>query len=210
MLAQRHPLADENVHFSTDLVRAILEDLTRPGDRVLDPFVGFGTTLQVAEAMGRRAVGVELLAERCAIARSVAPASVVVQGDVRDLPQLVTGPFDLVLTSPPYMAIDDGPADPLLAYTGKTDYSTYLEGLRGIFGRCLDLLKPDGHLVVNVANIGTGAQFTPLASYVGQLLDDVGLLIQADVVHWDRPWHDLADDYLLVAQPVRGRDVTDW
>ncbi|MBB1517349.1 hypothetical protein H5398_15435 [Tessaracoccus sp. MC1679] len=42
------------MHFSTSLVGAVLEDLTRPGDRVLDPFAGFGTTPRMAESMGRR------------------------------------------------------------------------------------------------------------------------------------------------------------
>lgn len=203
MVSQRHPLADEDVHFCADLVTAVLEDLSRPGDRVLDPFAGFGTTLQVAEAMGRPAVGVELLPERCAIAREAAPASLVVQGDARDLSYLVEGPFDLVLTSPPYGARGDGPEDPLSAYTGTTSYARYVDDLHGIFAQCLDLLTPEGHLVVNVANIRTAQQFTPLAWDVGRALADVGCLTQDVFVCWDRPWHDLAGDYLLVAQPHR-------
>lgn len=201
VLAQRHPLADEDVHFSHGLVAAVLEDLTTPGDRVLDPFAGFGTTLQIAESMGRQAVGIEMLAERCEIARQVAPASVVVEGDARHLANLVEGPFDLVLTSPPYMAIDDDTEDPLSAYTGASTYAEYLEGLRGIFERGFDLLSPAGHLVVNIANIDTGEQFTPLAWDVGAILNEVGRLVQDTFVCWDRPWHDLAGDYLLVARP---------
>ncbi|MDO5682746.1 MAG: DNA methyltransferase [Propionibacteriaceae bacterium] len=201
VLAERHPLADEDVHFARDLVAAVLEDLTRPGDRVLDPFVGLGTTLSVAETLGRRAVGVELLPERCEIARSVAPASLVVQGSSLELGRLVAGPFDLVLTSPPYLAADDGPEDPLLAYTGETSYARYLAELRDIFAQCLDLLTPQGHLVVNVANIHTGARFTPLAWDVGRVLNEVGHFLQDVFVCWDRSWHDLAGDYVLVARP---------
>jgi DNA modification methylase len=33
---------------------------TSPGDHVLDPFLGSGTTLKVARGMGRRGVGIEL------------------------------------------------------------------------------------------------------------------------------------------------------
>ena len=201
VLAERHPLADEDVHFSRDLVRAVLEDLTRPGDRVLDPFVGFGTTLQVAESLGRRAVGVELLPDRCAIAAAAAPASVVVQGEARRLSELVEGPFDLVLTSPPYMAADDGPEDPLSGYTGTSSYEHYVTELRGILAQCLNLLTPAGLLVVNVANIDSGAHFTPLAWDVGDVLNEVGRLTQDVFVCWDRSWHDLAGDYLLVARP---------
>lgn len=204
VLAERHPLADEDVHFSRVIVEAVLEDLTRPGDRVLDPFVGFGTTLRVAEALDRQATGVELSPERCAVASAVAPNSVVVQGDARRLASLVEGPFDLVLTSPPYMAADDGPEDPLAGYTGSTSYERYLDELRAVLEQCLSLLAPDGHLVVNVANIDTGTTFTPLAWDVGRLLGEVGRLTQDVFVCWDRSWHDLAGDYLLVAQPRAG------
>lgn len=200
VLAERHPSADEDVHFSRGLVAAVLEDLTRPGDRVLDPFAGFGTTLAVAEALGRDAVGVELLPQRCDIVRAVAPASTVVAGDARRLADLVAGPFDLVLTSPPYRAADDGDEDPLRGYTGSSSYVQYLDDLRGVLAACLGLLAPEGHLVVNVANIDTGARFTPLAWDVGRLLNDAGRLCQDVFVCWDRPWHDLAGDYLLVAR----------
>ncbi|WP_154402146.1 TRM11 family SAM-dependent methyltransferase [Ornithinimicrobium cavernae] len=203
VVAERDPRADEDVHFGRGLVRAVLEDLTRPGDRVLDPFAGFGTTLRVAEEMGRAAVGVELLAERCAVSGEVAPRSQVVCGDARRLRALVEGPFDLVLTSPPYMAADDHPEDPLAGYTGtETSYPRYLEELRGILAQSLGLLGPEGHLVVNVANIDTGTRFTPLAWDVGRLLAEVGRLTQDVFVCWDRSWHDLAGDYLLVARPA--------
>ncbi len=201
IVAERHPLASEDVHFSRALVAAVLEDLTRPGERVLDPFAGFGTTLHVAEAMGRQAVGVELLPERCAAAAAAAPASLVVQGEARHLSRLVDGPFDLVLTSPPYMAADDGPENPLSGYSGDSSYEGYLAELRDILAQCLDLLTPEGHLVVNVANIDSGAHFTPLAWDVGRLLGEVGRLTQDVFVCWDRSWHDLAGDYLLVARP---------
>lgn len=41
------------------LLRIILSS-TNPGDVVLDPFAGSGTTLVVAEQLGRKSVGVEL------------------------------------------------------------------------------------------------------------------------------------------------------
>ncbi|MDT4940941.1 MAG: hypothetical protein QOJ34_1030, partial [Pseudonocardiales bacterium] len=61
--------ADDEVHFNEQLVRAVLEEFTAPGDRVLDPFAGFGTTLAVSDQLGRVAVGVELLPDRVEIIR---------------------------------------------------------------------------------------------------------------------------------------------
>ena len=41
---------------------------TKPGDLVLDPFAGAGTTLEVAKGLGRRAIGIEIEAKYCEIA----------------------------------------------------------------------------------------------------------------------------------------------
>ncbi len=44
--------------------------LSDPGDWVLDPFMGSGTTLEAAKDLGRNAVGIDILPEYCAMARA--------------------------------------------------------------------------------------------------------------------------------------------
>jgi hypothetical protein len=46
--------------FSPKLVRAAINAFTEPGDLVLDPFVGGGTTLVEAMASGRHAIGTDI------------------------------------------------------------------------------------------------------------------------------------------------------
>lgn len=49
-------------------IKQLILALTQPGDLVLDPFAGSGTTLRAAKDLGRRAIGVEIDAGYCTIA----------------------------------------------------------------------------------------------------------------------------------------------
>ncbi len=88
---------------------------SNPGDLVLDPMCGIGTTLVEAIYAGRRAVGVEyeqrwadLARENLALALTAGHdvQALVRTGDARKLatvlPRELRGAVDLILTSPPY------------------------------------------------------------------------------------------------------------
>jgi modification methylase len=98
------------------LARKAIETYSEPGDLVLDPMCGIGTTLVEAIHTGRQALGVELEPRWVKLARAnikhanhqgAASAAHVITGDARRLPRLLTTrpesrPVDLILTSPPY------------------------------------------------------------------------------------------------------------
>ena len=50
------------------LMKALLSDFTDPGETILDPFMGSGTTLRAAKDMGRKAIGIEIEEKYCEIA----------------------------------------------------------------------------------------------------------------------------------------------
>jgi DNA modification methylase len=55
--------------FPEALPEFFIKLFSQPGDTVLDPFMGSGTTAVVAERLGRSWIGVELLPENCAVIR---------------------------------------------------------------------------------------------------------------------------------------------
>jgi DNA modification methylase len=202
--AQRPPGCTDDVHFTEALARSVIEDVTGVGDVVLDPFAGYGTTLAVASRLGRTAVGVELLPEHVELARArTAGTARVVQGDARRLTELVAGPVDLVLTSPPYMTAVAHPENPLTGYsTDDGQYSTYLSEIGQVFSQVAALLRPGGHAVVNVANLYTGDHVTPLAWDLGREVARHLAFRGETFLCWDEhpPGH--AGDYLLWFQRV--------
>jgi site-specific DNA-methyltransferase (adenine-specific) len=49
-------------------MRALVELLSEPGETILDPYCGTGTTLRAAKDLGRKAIGIEIEERYCEIA----------------------------------------------------------------------------------------------------------------------------------------------
>jgi DNA modification methylase len=172
-----------------ELARRLIETYTRPGDWILDPMSGIGTTGVEAVHQGRHYVGIELEArfarwqrENLELARRQgAPGRfAVLQGDARRLNEpadAITASgrppmVDAVITSPPY-------GDRL-----RPKRSHASQGLRqliqkGTFRR--DILPGSyGDGTANIGNLGDGAYFEAMAQvYAGcyGILKPGGLLI---------------------------------
>ncbi len=199
-MAERPEGTADDIHFTEALAASVVGYASQPGELVLDPFAGYGTTVTVAERMGRRAIGIELLPEHLEIARRRTTGRArLILGDARELSRLVDEPVDLVLTSPPYMSGTDHPENPLAGYaTDDGDYAVYLHELGSIFGQVATLLRPGGRLVVNVANVvATDGSVTPLASDMAGVIDEHVPLLGVTTLQWDEPPAGLDGDYLL-------------
>ena len=93
LVAERPEGTSDDIHFTEALAASVIGYASRPGELVLDPFVGYGTTVAVAERMGRRAIGIELIVENLEIARRRSGgAARLILGDARELSRLVDEP----------------------------------------------------------------------------------------------------------------------
>lgn len=184
------------------MVEAFVHAYTVPGQVVLDPFAGFGTTLYVAERLGRAPIGFEILPDRVAFAQSRLhdPAAVRL-GDVRDVDWDSVRKVDLSISSPPYMTREDHPQNPLSGYrTMDGNYREYLGDLRTLYREIASrACNPAARIVVNVANLVS----TRLAWDLGTALADVMEFEREIVLDWDQTQHWFTQDYCLVFRPPR-------
>jgi SAM-dependent methyltransferase len=160
------------------IARTAISAYSAPGELVLDPMCGIGTTLVEAVHLGRRAVGVELEPHWAGLAEanltlasaSGAPGSAqVIGGDARDLIHLLPGELHgkvaLVLTSPPYThaAYNHGqvrtrPGQGVEKWhnrystnpdnLGNTNPTQLLAGVEQILAGCARVLRPGGLVVL--------------------------------------------------------------
>jgi modification methylase len=160
------------------LARTAIRAYTQPGDLVLDPMCGIGTTLVEAVYDGRDAVGVEYEPRWAALARDnidhatdtgAAGHAAVRTGDARHAAAIVgadlVGRVRLLLTSPPYGSATHGQVHAAGAAVGKvrkwdTRYGTdpanlahrplpeLLDGFADILRACLPLLAPGATVVL--------------------------------------------------------------
>jgi DNA modification methylase len=202
LIAQRPKGALLDVHFPEALAEAVITEFSAPGELVLDPFAGYGTTLVVAERLGRRSLGVELSPGHVEIIQArLTGSATVVAGDARALGTLVDAPVDLCLASPPYMNSVDHPENPLNAYeTLDADYDAYLGELGLIFGQVAELLRPGGHLVVNVANIVSDGVITPLAWDIAGVISEHLVFRHEAFLGWDQQPTWMSGDYCFAFQ----------
>jgi tRNA G10 N-methylase Trm11 len=181
------------------IARHLITTLTNPGDVVLDPMVGIGTTVVEAMHLGRAGIGVEYEATWAGLAsRNVAYAKAqgatgsgeVYRGDSRHLPALVPaevrGRVALVITSPPYGPSTHGHVRTPGSRSGKVrklahsygtdlanlayqDHDELAAGFTQILTGAAAILAPGGHVAVTAR---------PYRRH-GELIDIPGMVIAA-------------------------------
>jgi hypothetical protein len=145
---------DDDNRMIESLVEFFIHQFTKPGDIIFDPFTGLGTTLFVAEDMGRTPYGIEADEQRYEYVRSqLRMKDNILLGDSRNLDEFHLPKMDFVFTSPVFMRCDET-ENPLAGFREHGTYQEYLDQLQDIFRKVRDILSPGAKVVIEVFNLG--------------------------------------------------------
>jgi hypothetical protein len=201
---QKRKLPDQFVYgndlrYTEELVAEFLREYTHSGDKILDPFAGFGTSMIVAEAMDREAYGIEYEADRVEYVRSLLrQPERIQQGDTRKLLDYNLPICDFSITSPPYMSRFDTVNALDNHRTPSDGYQAYLQSLVDIYGLVKQLLKPDAYIVLEISNMKEAQGITTLAWDLGRALSSILDFQGETILAWDHYNYGYDHSYCLV------------
>jgi len=167
------------------LVERFLREYTNPGDSVLDPFAGYGTTLAVAERLDREPHGIEYEPDRVDyIGERLDRPECIRQGDILEFDVTSLPACACCFTSPPFMERTDD-RNPFRNYCGESSYEQYLDDIERGFARVDPALAPGGHVVLDIVNMKYQNRVTPLAWDVADRLSSVFHFEGEVVIGWE-------------------------
>lgn len=180
-------------NWSPHVPRNLILKYTKPGELVLDPMVGSGTTLVECLLLGRRGLGVDVNPQSLMLAaaglRRALPSSRfpalarLFHGDARDLNEVPPDSIDLVTLHPPYANIirySDGAIERDLSSIG--DLNTFFEAIRKVAAEAFRVCKPGHHCAVLMGDTRRKGHIVPLSFRLFEQFLDVGFLAREHVI----------------------------
>lgn len=189
------------------LIRLYLRD---PGSKVLDPFMGIGSTILASMNLGMKGIGFDLNSEYCKTAKSrvakfkstFSSDTIVIQPDIynkdsRTISSVIEErSIDLVVTSPPYWDIlnqkrtADGKiirnySNNLKDLGNIPNYDDFLKDLRDVYTEIFRVLKPGARCISIVMDIRKKDKFYPLHEDQTRIMREIGFELDEYVI-WDR------------------------
>jgi SAM-dependent methyltransferase len=184
-------------NWAPQIPRNLILHYTQPGEWVLDPMVGSGTTLVECRLLGRNGIGVDinlqalmltmdrLNFEPVSLYEQLPPSEIrVYHGDARQLNLLEDNTIDLIATHPPYAGI--------IAYSRRVpvpgdlsqlrSLSDFLDAMEQVACECYRVLKPNKHCAILIGDTRRHKHYIPIAYRVMERFLKVGFILREDII----------------------------
>lgn len=174
----------------TDISR-LIKFFTKKGNKVLDPFLGVGSTIKACIELEREGYGVEINSHWCDLTKErllkeckfkINSNHLICDDSKNLLKHYEKNYFDFIVTSPPYWNILNKEKDYkakeritngyLTKYSEDNEldlgniknYDDFLDSVVDIFFQCYDVLKPEKYMCVIVSDFRHKSEFIPYHS----------------------------------------------
>jgi len=198
--------------FPQQLVEKLILIYTKnPGEVILDPFLGIGSTLKAAYTLGKKGIGIDLNTEYCKTAKRRIDEhqdalfekkikrfqpEIYCDDSKNLLKYIKPNSVDLVVTSPPYWDIlnmkrtVDNKNQRNYSNSKKdlgniNDYETFLQDLKSVYQEVYKVLKPNKRCCCVVMDIRKKDKFYPLHEDQTRIMREIGFELEEYVI-WDR------------------------
>lgn len=190
---EREVTEDTAVHpatYSPTMMEEFIRFFTKEGEKVIDPFLGIGSTLVGCDRTNRIGYGIELNQKYYEIAKLRVPnfESNIFNYDSTRLNELELPKFDFSISSPPYWDVLNRSTDGFrkdrqekgldFKYSDKDndlgnigDYNVFLEETCQVYEKLYERLKKGAYIVIIVKNVKKEGKLYPLAWDIAKKLE---------------------------------------
>jgi DNA modification methylase len=184
-------------NWAPQIPRNLILRYTQPGDLVLDPMVGSGTTLVECRLLGRNGIGIDVNYHALMLAfdrLNFEPANLyealpessirLFHGDARRLNCIEDETVDLVATHPPYASIitysKSTPVEGDLSQLRSLD--SFLDAMEQVARECYRVLKPNKHCAILIGDTRRHKHYIPIAYRVMDRFLAAGFILREDII----------------------------
>jgi hypothetical protein len=179
-----------NLATPISIVKKYIERFTLPGQMVLDPFAGYGSTLIASEELGRGCIGIEIDKSRYAFSQKhLQNKNSILLGDARKIREYDIPQIDLCFTGPPFFG-----SETLMKIEGMdclgSSYDEFLNTISDIFSVVGSKLSNGGYIITLFQNLivpknfespGSPAHLLPIAWDAARLIDKICPLVKEEI-----------------------------
>lgn len=198
--------------FPQELVERLIDIYTKdPGEVILDPFLGSGSTILAAMNKGKKGIGIDLSKEYIELAQGRVDnfQTSLLDGETEIIQPLLINDdankigkyvepesVDLVVTSPPYWDILNmkrtadtkairNYSDHVTDIGNISNYDIFMDALKEIYTEVYKALKPNKRCVCVVMDIRKKDKFYPFHIDQTKIMQEIGFEIEEFAI-WDR------------------------